>query len=90
MKSIPDRGDVILLSFDPTSGHEQAGSKSKNGRSHFDYVSYNNSRQSQTPSLVKSRMETMVGLLWREVRTEGSKHLLSVSKLRFEFSEGLL
>ena len=25
MKTIPDRGDVILLSFDPTLGHEQAG-----------------------------------------------------------------
>jgi mRNA interferase MazF len=25
MRAIPDRGDVILLSFDPTSGHEQAG-----------------------------------------------------------------
>jgi mRNA interferase MazF len=25
MRTIPDRGDVILLSFDPTSGHEQAG-----------------------------------------------------------------
>lgn len=25
MRSVPDRGDVILLSFDPTSGHEQAG-----------------------------------------------------------------
>jgi len=25
MKAIPDRGDVILLSFDPTLGHEQAG-----------------------------------------------------------------
>ncbi|OGW55401.1 MAG: hypothetical protein A2Y81_08260 [Nitrospirae bacterium RBG_13_43_8] len=25
MRIIPDRGDVILLSFDPTSGHEQAG-----------------------------------------------------------------
>jgi mRNA interferase MazF len=25
MKAIPDRGDIILLSFDPTSGHEQAG-----------------------------------------------------------------
>jgi len=25
MRVIPDRGDVILLSFDPTSGHEQAG-----------------------------------------------------------------
>ena len=25
MRAIPDRGDVILLSFDPTFGHEQAG-----------------------------------------------------------------
>ena len=25
MSRIPDRGDVILLSFDPTLGHEQAG-----------------------------------------------------------------
>ena len=25
MRAIPDRGDVILLSFDPTLGHEQAG-----------------------------------------------------------------
>lgn len=25
MGAIPDRGDVILLSFDPASGHEQAG-----------------------------------------------------------------
>jgi mRNA interferase MazF len=25
MRTIPDRGDVILLSFDPTLGHEQAG-----------------------------------------------------------------
>jgi mRNA interferase MazF len=25
MKTIPDRRDVILLSFDPTLGHEQAG-----------------------------------------------------------------
>ena len=25
MRTVPDRGDVILLSFDPTSGHEQAG-----------------------------------------------------------------
>ncbi len=25
MKAIPDRGDVIMLSFDPTLGHEQAG-----------------------------------------------------------------
>ncbi|TAN40991.1 MAG: endoribonuclease MazF [Nitrospirae bacterium] len=25
MKVIPDRGDVIMLSFDPTLGHEQAG-----------------------------------------------------------------
>lgn len=25
MGTIPDRGDVILLSFDPTLGHEQAG-----------------------------------------------------------------
>ena len=25
MRAIPDRGDVILLSFDPTSGHEQGG-----------------------------------------------------------------
>lgn len=25
MRTIPDRGDIILLSFDPTSGHEQAG-----------------------------------------------------------------
>jgi mRNA interferase MazF len=25
MRSVPDRGDVILLSFDPTLGHEQAG-----------------------------------------------------------------
>jgi mRNA interferase MazF len=25
MSAVPDRGDVILLSFDPTSGHEQAG-----------------------------------------------------------------
>ena len=25
MRAIPDRGDIILLSFDPTLGHEQAG-----------------------------------------------------------------
>jgi mRNA interferase MazF len=25
MRSVADRGDVILLSFDPTLGHEQAG-----------------------------------------------------------------
>ena len=25
MRAIPDRGDVILISFDPTLGHEQAG-----------------------------------------------------------------
>ena len=25
MRSVPDRGDVILVSFDPTLGHEQAG-----------------------------------------------------------------
>ena len=25
MRTIPDRGEVILLSFDPTLGHEQAG-----------------------------------------------------------------
>ena len=25
MRSVPDRGDVVLLSFDPTVGHEQAG-----------------------------------------------------------------
>jgi len=25
MRAIPDRGDVILLSLDPTLGHEQAG-----------------------------------------------------------------
>jgi mRNA interferase MazF len=25
MRKIPDRGDVILLSLDPTLGHEQAG-----------------------------------------------------------------
>lgn len=25
MREIPDRGDIILLSFDPTLGHEQAG-----------------------------------------------------------------
>jgi len=25
MSTTPDRGDVILVSFDPTSGHEQAG-----------------------------------------------------------------
>jgi mRNA interferase MazF len=25
MRSVPDRGDVILLSFDPTLGHKQAG-----------------------------------------------------------------
>lgn len=25
MGTVPDRGDVILLSFDPTLGHEQAG-----------------------------------------------------------------
>ena len=25
MRAIPDRGDVILLSFDPTLGHEQTG-----------------------------------------------------------------
>ncbi|MBF0560011.1 MAG: endoribonuclease MazF [Nitrospirae bacterium] len=25
MKAIPDRGDIILLSFDPTLGHEQSG-----------------------------------------------------------------
>jgi len=25
MGAIPDRGDIILLSFDPTLGHEQAG-----------------------------------------------------------------
>ena len=25
MRAIPDRGDVVLLSFDPTLGHEQAG-----------------------------------------------------------------
>lgn len=25
MKATPDRGDVILISFDPTLGHEQAG-----------------------------------------------------------------
>lgn len=25
MRMTPDRGDVILVSFDPTSGHEQAG-----------------------------------------------------------------
>ena len=25
MRAIPDRGDVILLRFDPTLGHEQAG-----------------------------------------------------------------
>lgn len=25
MGAVPDRGDVILLSFDPTLGHEQAG-----------------------------------------------------------------
>ena len=25
MRAIPDRGDVILISFDPTIGHEQAG-----------------------------------------------------------------
>ena len=25
MRTIPDRGDIILLSFDPTLGHEQAG-----------------------------------------------------------------
>lgn len=25
MRASPDRGDVILLSFDPTLGHEQAG-----------------------------------------------------------------
>ncbi len=25
MRATPDRGDIILLSFDPTLGHEQAG-----------------------------------------------------------------
>ena len=25
MRTVPDRGDIILLSFDPTLGHEQAG-----------------------------------------------------------------
>jgi mRNA interferase MazF len=25
MSAVPDRGDIILLSFDPTLGHEQAG-----------------------------------------------------------------
>jgi len=25
MRAIPDRGDVVLLSLDPTLGHEQAG-----------------------------------------------------------------
>jgi mRNA interferase MazF len=25
MRAIPDRGDIVLLSFDPTLGHEQAG-----------------------------------------------------------------
>ncbi|MGB8815974.1 MAG: type II toxin-antitoxin system PemK/MazF family toxin [Minisyncoccia bacterium] len=25
MKKIPDRGDIILCNFSPTSGHEQAG-----------------------------------------------------------------
>jgi mRNA interferase MazF len=25
MRVVPDRGDVILVSFDPTLGHEQAG-----------------------------------------------------------------
>ena len=25
MKPVPDRGDIILLSLDPTLGHEQAG-----------------------------------------------------------------
>ena len=25
MTAVPDRGDVIILSFDPTLGHEQAG-----------------------------------------------------------------
>lgn len=25
MRTVPDRGDVILLSLDPTLGHEQAG-----------------------------------------------------------------
>jgi len=25
MRAVPNRGDVILLSFDPTLGHEQAG-----------------------------------------------------------------
>ncbi len=25
MRAVPNRGDIILLSFDPTLGHEQAG-----------------------------------------------------------------
>lgn len=25
MRAVPDRGNIILLSFDPTLGHEQAG-----------------------------------------------------------------
>ena len=27
MATVPDRGDIILLSLDPTMGHEQAGSR---------------------------------------------------------------